>query len=352
VKRVIPVLLVTREDSVRDAVLRLAALVGTPVHLEAPGDGVRALWREAGLVLVGPDGAGETGVPRREGVLLVTDRSPDGETWRHAVATGAEQVLVLPDAEPRLLDALAAAGEPVRARGVVVGVMGGCGGAGASTLSAALGLTAGRDGSAILLDGDPLGGGLDVLLGAEHAPGARWPDLIGTRGRLSAPALLDAVPHVEGLAVLSWDRGECVGLPPEAAASVLDAATRGAATVIVDLPRPLDVVTEVLLAGCDELILVVPATVRATAATARVVARVSGVGAAPALVVREAGAPRLAAGDVGAALGLPIKALCPNDSGIATAAQQGRPPLSRPRGPLHECCRSVLSSVSPALAAA
>jgi secretion/DNA translocation related CpaE-like protein len=301
---------------------------------------------------VGPDGAGDSALPRRDGVLLVTDRSPDGETWRHAVATGAEQVVALPDAEPRLLEALAVAGEPVRARGVVIGVMGGCGGAGASTLSAALGLTAGRVGSAIVLDGDPLGGGLDVLLGVEHSPGARWSDLIGTRGRLSAPALLDAVPHVEGLAVLSWDRDDCAGLPPEAASSVLDAATRGAATVIVDLPRQLDVVTEVLLSGCDELILVVPATVRATAATARVVARMSGVLGAPGLVVREASAPRLAAGDVGAALGLPVTAMLGNDSGIASAAQQGKPPLSRPRGPLYECCRSVLSTVIPARAAA
>jgi Flp pilus assembly CpaE family ATPase len=152
--------------------------------------------------------------------------------------------------------------------------------------------------------------------------------------------------------VLSWDRGESAGLPPEAASSVLDAATRGAATVIVDLPRQLDVVTEVLLSSCDELILVVPATVRATAAAARIVARVSGVVAAAGLVVREAGAPRLAARDVGAALGLPVRALYPNDSAIATAAQQGKPPLSRRRGPLYECCRSVLSTVSPALAAA
>jgi secretion/DNA translocation related CpaE-like protein len=352
VVRVIPVLLVTRQDSVRDAVLRLAALAGTPVHLEAPGHGVRAGWRAAGLVLVGPDGPGDTGLPRRDGVLLVTDRSPDGETWRHAVAAGAEHVVVLPDGESRLLDALAVAGEPVRARGVVVGVMGGCGGAGASTLSAALALTAGRDGSALLLDGDPLGGGLDVLLGAEHSSGARWPDLIGTRGRLSAPALLDAVPHVGGLAVLSWDRGECAGLPPEAAASVLDAATRGAATVVIDLPRQVDTVTEILLAGCDELILVVPATVRATAAAARVLGRVSGAVGAPALVVRQIGTRRLAAGDVGAALGLPVRAVFPHEDAVATAAQHGQPPLSRPRGPLHECCRSVLSVVSPALAAA
>jgi hypothetical protein len=97
---------------------------------------------------------------------------------------------------------------------------------------------------------------------------------------------------------------------------------------------------------------VVPATVRATAATARVVARMSGVLGAPGLVVREASAPRLAAGDVGAALGLPVTAMLGNDSGIASAAQQGKPPLSRPRGPLYECCRSVLSTVIPARAAA
>jgi secretion/DNA translocation related CpaE-like protein len=199
----------------------------------------------------------------------------------------------------------------------------------------------------MLIDGDALGGGLDVLLGAEHLSGARWPDLIGTRGRLSATALLDAVPHVAGLAVLSWDRGECAAVPTDAAASVLDAATRAAVTVVVDLPRQLDAAGDVLLAGCDDLLLVVPATVRATAAAARVAARVSTVVPAPGLVVRPAGSPRLAARDMAAALGVPIRAVFPHDSGIAVAAQQGQPPLSRPRGPLYECCRSLLSTVDP-----
>jgi secretion/DNA translocation related CpaE-like protein len=219
-------------------------------------------------------------------------------------------------------------------------------------MSTALGLTAARSAAAMLIDADPVGGGLDVLLGAEHSPGARWPDLVDTRGRLSAPALLEAVPQVGRLAVLSWDRGEPVTLPAEAAASVLDAATRGAATVVLDLPRHHDAATEILLAGCDQVVLVVPATVRATAAAARVAARVSTLVPAPGVVIRESPGPRLAARDVASALGLELRGLIPHESAVAAAAQQGRPPLSRPRGPLHDCCRSLLAGLTPGSVAA
>jgi secretion/DNA translocation related CpaE-like protein len=338
----IPVLLVTRHDAVRDAVLRLAALAGTPVHLEDPGPAARAVWRAAGLVVVGPDGLDDVGLPRRESVVVVSDRPPDPPIWQRALALGAEVVLTLPDGESGLLDVLAVAGEPIRPRGVVVGVMGGCGGAGASTLAAALGMTAARNGTALLIDGDVIGGGLDLVLGVEHSPGARWPDLVDTRGRLSAPALLDALPQLDGLAVLSWDRGDAVALPAEAAASVLDAATRAVTTVVVDLPRQLGAAGEVLLSGCDELLMVVPATVRGAAAAARVVNRVATVVPVAGVVVRDATAPRLAPAEVAAALGLELRGSIPDDSGIAGAAQRGRPPLSRPRGSLHGCCRSLL----------
>jgi secretion/DNA translocation related CpaE-like protein len=345
-------MLVTRHAGVADAVLRLAALAGTPVHLEAPGSAARAAWRSAGLVVVGPDGLGDVGLPRRENVVVVSDRPPDAGIWQSALALGAEVVLTLPDGEPRLLDALAVAGEPIRPRGRVVGVMAGSGGAGASTLAAGLALTAARDGTALLVDGDPLGGGLDLLLAAEHAPGARWPELVGTRGRLSAPALLEALPHLDGLSLLSWDRGESVPLPAEAAASVLDAATRAVATVVLDLPRQLDAAAQTLLGGCDELCFVVPATVRATAGAARIAARTAAVVPVAGVVVREAAAPRLAAADVASALGLPLWGSIPDDDRIPGAAQRGRPPLTRPRGSLHAVCRSLLRSRAESAVAA
>jgi secretion/DNA translocation related CpaE-like protein len=346
-----PVLLVTRHDDVRAAVLRLAALAGTPVQVEATGAGARSAWRAASVVVVGPDCTGNEGLTRREGVLLVTIHPPDAATWQRAVEVGAEAVLTLPEAEHRVLEAFVAAGEPSQPRGVVVGVVGGCGGAGASTLGAALGLTAARAGSAALVDADPIGGGIDVLLGAEHTPGARWPDLAGTRGRLSAAALLDAVPRVHGLAVVSWDRGDPIPLPTAAAASVLDAAVRGATTVVVDLPRQVDASTEVLVAGCDVLLVVVPATVRATAASARLVARLAHLAPVPGLIVREAGAPRLAPADITAALGLDLRAVLPNEPSVVAAALHGRPPVSRPRGALHDCCRSLLGTFGAGVAA-
>ena len=79
------------------------------------------------------------------------------------------------------------------------------GGAGASTLAAALAQHARDAGSrAVLVDLDPLGGGLDLMLGAETATGARWDELAGITGRVDDRVLLDALPSADGLPLLSW----------------------------------------------------------------------------------------------------------------------------------------------------
>jgi secretion/DNA translocation related CpaE-like protein len=344
----LPVLLVTRDDGVRDAVARLAALAGAPVQMQSPGAAARAAWKSAGLVVLGPDVVAVPGVPRRDGVVVVTEQSPDEALWHRAVAVGAQQLLTLPEGESRLLELLVAAAEPAHSRGAVVGIVGGCGGAGASTLAAGLALTAARTGAVILIDADPLGGGLDVLLGAEHRPGARWADLAGTSGRLSAAALLDALPQVDGVALLSWDRGDVIELPAKAASSVVDAASRAVPTVVVDLPRALDPAAEVCAADCDEVLLVVPTTVRASAAAVRVARRLRAVATVTGLVICDAGSPRLAPDDVGTALGLPVRAVLRRDRDVAIAARQGRPPIGRSRGTLHDCCRSLLTELATA----
>ena len=79
--------------------------------------------------------------------------------------------------------------------GCVVGVAGGSGGVGASVLVAALGVravTAGR--TAVCVDGQRLGGGLDVTLGLEQERGLRWPDLAGVRGQVDGRELLRRLP--------------------------------------------------------------------------------------------------------------------------------------------------------------
>ena len=65
----------------------------------------------------------------------------------------------------------------------MVAVVGGRGGAGATTLACALAVTAARAGRRVLLvDGDPLGGGIDLVFGGEGDRGLRWPDLEAARG--------------------------------------------------------------------------------------------------------------------------------------------------------------------------
>ena len=73
----------------------------------------------------------------------------------------------------------------------MLAVVGGRGGAGASVFAVATAVRAARSGErALLVDCDPLGGGVDLVLGAEDLDGLRWPEVgtgAGTSGlRLAA----------------------------------------------------------------------------------------------------------------------------------------------------------------------
>src|SRR5690606_25835346 len=79
----------------------------------------------------------------------------------------------------------------------------------------------------LLVDADPLGGGLDLVLGWEQLEGLRWPALTQTDGRVDPPALVQALPRRGDLGVLSWDRGELPEVPAEAMAATTDAGGPG-----------------------------------------------------------------------------------------------------------------------------
>src|ERR671921_361110 len=87
-----------------------------------------------------PERWGPAGRPRRPCVVLVTTDLDDADVWQHALAVGAEQVVVLPDAQEWLVERIARTVEPASA-GRVIAVVGAAGGAGASTFAAALAAT-------------------------------------------------------------------------------------------------------------------------------------------------------------------------------------------------------------------
>jgi secretion/DNA translocation related CpaE-like protein len=339
-------LLVSNDPLVLDDLLRLAATAGIEAEVASDVVTARAGWSTAAMVVVGADllaSCAAARLPRRPGVVALGQDLDDAAVWRWAVDVGAERVVFLPDAEQWLVNALTEAVGPEAGAGLIVAVIGGRGGAGATTLAVALALAgARRELRTLLVDGDPLGGGVDLVLGAEDLPGLRWPDLTGSLGRLPAAAVTDALPQVDGVGVLSWDRGEVSQLPVAAVEAVLEASRRACDLVVVDLPRTLDEVAQEVLALATCALLVVPAEVRATAAAARVAARAGVLCRDLRLVVRGPSPADVDAGDVQSSLGLPLAASLRAEPQIDAHLEDGRPPGRRTRWPLAGFCDGLL----------
>ncbi|MER5970288.1 septum site-determining protein Ssd [Streptomyces sp. NPDC002055] len=326
-------LIVTEDEALLDDLLRLCAAAGAEAEVSHGVPVQRGSWETAPLVLVGDDAAHRLrGPSRRPGVLVVGRCLDDQAVWRRAVEIGADQVLALPDAEAWLVERIADAAESV-GRALTVGVVGGRGGAGASTLACALAVTAARAGRrTMLIDADSLGGGLDVLLGGERTEGPRWPAFAQSRGRLGGSALEEALPELRGVRLLSWDRGDAVTLRPEAMSSVLAAARRGGGVVVVDLPRRVGDAEAEALAQLDLGLLVVPAELRAVAAAHRVAATVGTVLDDLRAVVRGPCGPGLHSEEIARLLGIPLAGELAPETGLSSGG--GVPPGSSVRGPL------------------
>jgi secretion/DNA translocation related CpaE-like protein len=340
-------LILTRDEALTDQLLRLCAAVGAEPQLAGPAPVERRQWEEAPLVLLGDDQYGRcAGLPRRSGVVLLGLEPQDCETWVRGVELGAEQVVYLPEAQAWLLDRIADAVEEVSVPALTVAVLGGRGGAGASTLACGLAVTAARAGRrTTLIDADPLGGGLDVLLGAEGSDGLRWPALAGARGRLSSIELVDSLPQLHGLAVLSWDRGEVTAVSAEAMGAVLAAARRRGGLVVLDLPRTPEPAVVEALRQADTGLLVVPAELRAMAAAGRVAAAARSHLSDLRVVIRLPGPVGLRSTEIGDGLGLPLAGELPTEEGLPLDVEHGRPPGDRRNGPLARFCAAYLTEV-------
>ncbi|MEX2289950.1 MAG: septum site-determining protein Ssd [Mycobacteriales bacterium] len=346
-------LVITGDPDVLDELLRLAAAAGVELDVAADAGAARGAWSAAPFVVLAADalaGADRLRLPRRPGVVLLGRDLDDAGIWQRAVQVGAEHVVFLPDAERWLVERFTDAAEDGGGEGALVAVLGGRGGAGATTLACALAVTAGRAGrAALLVDGDPLGGGIDLVFGGERDPGLRWPGLVSTRGRVPAAALTGALPRMQGLPVLSWDRGTAEDLPVEALQAVLTAGRRAHELVVVDLPRSLDASGRAVLAVATTVLLVVPTEVRAAAAAARVASALAGLCADLRLVTRGPSPSGLGGDQVARALGLPLLAELRPEPGLALALEHGEAPALRGRGPLSVACTRLLDELLPSL---
>jgi secretion/DNA translocation related CpaE-like protein len=306
------------------------------------------------MVLVGSDlvaALATQSLPRRDRVVVVATDTGDPAIWQHALSIGAQRVVQLPDEQPWLTAELARAREEPVGLAPFVAVVGACGGAGATSLAVALATTAARAGRrVVLLDGDPLGGGIDLAVGAENVSGPRWPELAQRFAEQRAgPALIEGLPaappsgtEAGTLLVVSWDRGGLRTVGPPEAAAVTETAQRTADLVVADLPRSPDNGGASLLERADLTLLVVPAEVRACAAAGRVAESLEDRARDLRLVVRGPSPGGLDAETIAGAVGLPLLGDLRAEPGLSAALDRGEVPGSRARGPLARFCFRLL----------
>ncbi|WP_243791155.1 septum site-determining protein Ssd [Saccharopolyspora gloriosae] len=348
-------LLITRDETLAEEVTRLAAVAGCELRRRDGANGVGGHWRDAALILLDGPAAAEAltaGLPRRAGVVLLT-RGQAESRWRSAFEVGADVLLDLPAQEFRLVELLTDTvdGERTSATGRVLAVLGGTGGAGASTLAAATAVAAARGGArSLLLDCDPAGGGLDLTVGVERTSGLRWSGLTISGGRVPSGALHEALPGrrlgAGWLTVLSCDRdGPSEGLTATSVRAVLDAGRRAGETVVCDLPRTPSEPASAVLRRADLTIVVIPAEVRACAAAASTAELVREHSAGPVCGVVRGPAPGgLLVEDIERAVGVDVLSVLRAQPGLASAVDRGGLCATRSgsRGPIVRTAGEIL----------
>jgi len=337
-------LIISQDTALLSQVQSSAAAAGLSVAVGGDAAEVRRAWIAAPLVLVGVDRAGLVaglGLPEREGVHIIGTDADAVLAW--SVPLDAPG-LVLPRQAGFLASLLDEAHRPGSSSGQVLRLCGSSGGLGTSTLALGLAVRAARRGLRVAaVEMDPVGGGLDVMAGAEREPGWRWGDLGAARGHVDD--LTGHLPSVLGVDILAASRvapqaaaapvavrppdaglldpeppGDESAAPPEATAAVLASLRRSHDLVLIDQGR--------VPPGHDEAVLVVGAEVRSVLAAQVALGR--GLATTRA-IMRTGPGRRLPADLVAESLGVRVVGVFPQDGRLPGALEAGDPP-GRARG--------------------
>ncbi|ALC04786.1 hypothetical protein CDES_01575 [Corynebacterium deserti GIMN1.010] len=265
-------ILVAVEDPVlHPEAMHVAAATGRPIIESTDISDATRHFHRASAVLIDAGMAKLLNNSTRRGRVFFLDSDPGPSNWKAAMAIHAEQALLLPAQAAELLSALGRDNRDVAGgSGHIVGVVGAVGGAGTSTLAAAIAKRRATTSPTVLIDGVPHSGGIDLLLGIEDSPGARWPDVGFHRGTVHATDVIKALPRTpDNVAVLSTARSNIADpfdVAPLDIAKALECflASDQQVDVVVDLS--VGGLVEEVMESLSHLVIVVPAEVRAVAA--------------------------------------------------------------------------------------
>jgi secretion/DNA translocation related CpaE-like protein len=345
---------VTDSDHLRDDVERIAATVGVALQVATGWTEAAEAWAAAPIVLVSGSALHRPEprpiLTRRPDVVVLEAGSSNAATLREALVLGAEDVLNLPAGADllaeRLADSVDGAAAPLLA------VVAARGGAGATTVALGAATAAAATGRrVVVIDLDPLSGGIDLALGAEHETGLRWSDLCTLEGRVVGESLIGALLTRDAVAVLPCGR-PTTGAPEarmpddRRIAAVVSAARRAADLVVVDAGRaasdPGGVVGSATHVG-----LVVPADVRGCVAGLLARNRILLATAAGGCVVRAGRGRSLPSAEVAASVGLPVWAEVSDDPALLDAAERGDAPGIAERTGFGRAMRSIVDRCDP-----
>lgn len=276
------------------------------------------------------EGSGGEQPPGSALVVIAPDGPLEVATWQSALAHGALALVQLPSQSERLLSLLAELARPRRAA-LTIGVAGGCGGAGASSFAARLAAAGRARADVTLIDADPLGGGLDLLVEEMTTSWIGWADAAAL-GPDDGEALRDGLPVVDEVRLLV--AGTHPGPDGAALTRALGALTSLGGIVIVDLSPAL---VPAALPYLDALTVVVPGTDHAVRATARRLRSWQVPVSLPRLVVRRRGP--LHPSDVAEDLELPLA------GSFRDSPSSVVPLLDVRRGGADRTCRQLLGDL-------
>ena len=237
--------------------------------------------------------------------------------------------------------------------GIVVAVAGACGGAGTSTVAAAVArrlrsVTA----RGMLLDLVSPGGGIEVTLGIEAQPGARWPELADARGDVDGRAVIDALPTWGQLPVLSVSR---LALDPPSDDVIVDVASallRSGESLVLDLPTPgaWTPAIRAMLADADHILLVAPLTLSGAAGLVALEGQVrkirrSGEPSRVSLITNGSAPGAVDAADLAELTGLPAIAQLRHDRTLAGRLERGEGPAVGRGSRLAKLATDILTAV-------
>lgn len=309
-------LLITSDDRVISEFKTIAAV--TQTHLVIASEPTKSEIDLAYRVFVSQELA-EIEITHSDIVLVVVGAS-NTETWSSALRLSANYVATIPESRDWLIENLV---QPIRSKGLSVGLVPASGGAGASLISCGLAFHARQIFHDVaLVDLDENSASLDITFGLENQPGMRWQDFSNLSGSINGNDILRSLPNRDNVGLLT--HGKLTDSTKTPKNLVLEKLNESCDLVVIDFPRLSDKHFSIdALNNCDLVLVVTTATVRGCASAKRSIAGLAGYAKNIELVVRNVPGSNLDPMQIAELLNTPLAAIVNTDVRIAEQIEQG-----------------------------